>query len=83
MLLEEIVLLPNNEAMGVDDLPEVIQSPKVHTLDSSTREEMFEPWSPGFQIAALREEDIASASFECIQDGEFRTIKKINPFNNN
>ncbi|KAL4217298.1 hypothetical protein ACF0H5_023749 [Mactra antiquata] len=82
MLLEEIVLLPNNEAIEkqtdqqTDNLPEVIQSPKEHTFDSSTTEELFEPWSPGFQVAALREEDIVSASFECIQDGEFRNGKK-------
>ncbi|KAL4226342.1 hypothetical protein ACF0H5_014325 [Mactra antiquata] len=82
MLLEEIVLLPNNEAIEkqtdqqTDNLPEVIQSPKEHTFDSSKTEELFEPWSPGFQVAALREEDIVSASFECIQDGEFRKGKK-------
>jgi hypothetical protein len=41
---------------------------------TNTTDELFEPWSPSFQAALLRDENIASISYACIQDGEFRCV---------
>ena len=73
MLVEETV--PNAgspfsewSVEDADRLLEVLKSP------APLEDDYFEPWTPGFSSEALHEQEMASCTLACLQDGEFKYV---------
>ena len=53
-------LIPGKEPMILEPTPE-----------TENCDALFEPWSQGFESEAILQEDMASATLACVDDGEF------------